>query len=285
MEKKEAKPKETKKKEAKPKETKKKETKPKEAKKKEPEVKEPEVKEPEVKEPSNENIIPPNNKINIQSSEMDEVLKILEKEKNVDDSIIVSDQVPDDVFVYIEENNLDKELCEKIITEFENDHRKLKGIFGGKLGSIDERVKDTLDLAFSSHIEENWKEIDSILFFSLRDAIARYYKKLVNYNIICDGELFDSGFQIQKYKKNKGKYIWHNDAMSTTQYNRLFAFIWYLNDVTDGGETYFLGGKVKPTTGKLLLFPTTWTYMHKGAVPISNDKYIITGWVSSPIMP
>ena len=235
MEKKEAKPKETKKKEAKPKETKKKETKKKEAKKKEPEVKELEVKELEVKELCNENIIPPNNKINIQSSEMDEVLKILEKEKNVDDSIIVSDQVPDDVFVYIEENNLDKELCEKIITEFENDHRKLKGIFGGKLGSIDERVKDTLDLAFSSHIEENWKEIDSILFFSLRDAIARYYKKLVNYNIICDGELFDSGFQIQKYKKNKGKYIWHNDAMSTTQYNRLFAFIWYLNDVTDGG--------------------------------------------------
>ena len=257
----------------------------KEPKKRQPKKKELEVKEVEVKELCNENIIPPNDKTNIQSSEMDEVLKILEKKQIVDDSIIVSDQVPNDIFVYIEENNLDKELCEKIITEFENDHRKLKGIFGGKLSSIDERVKDTLDLAFSPHIEENWKEIDSILFFSLRDAIARYYKKLLNYNIICDGELFDSGFQIQKYKKNKGKYIWHHDAMSTTQYNRLFAFIWYLNDVTDGGETYFLDGKVKPSTGKLVLFPATWTYMHKGAVPISNDKYIITGWVSSPIMP
>jgi len=91
--------------------------------------------------------------------------------------------------------------------------------------------------------------------------------------------------QIQKYKKKKGKYIWHQDSLSSTEYNRLFAFIWYLNDVTDGGETYFLDGKVKPTAGKLLLFPATWTYMHKGAVPISNDKYIITGWVSSPIMP
>jgi len=279
MEMKEAKPKE-----AKPKETKKKEPEVKEPEVKEPEVKEPEVKEPEVKEPCNENTIQPIHKTILPDSEMDEVFSSLEKKQSIDDSIIVSDQVPNDIFVYIEENNLDKELCERIIVEYENDHRKLKGMFGGKWGSIDERVKDTLDLAFSSHIEENWKEIDSILFFSLRNAIARYYKKLLNYNIICDGELFDSGFQIQKYKKNKGKYIWHQDSMVSTEHNRLIAFIWYLNDVTEGGETYFLDGKVKPTTGKLLLFPSTWTYMHKGAVPISNDKYIITGWLSSTNM-
>jgi hypothetical protein len=52
-----------------------------------------------------------------------------------------------------------------------------------------------------------------------------------------------------------------------------------LNDVNEGGETYFIDGKVKPTTGKLLLFPATWTYLHKGDIPRSNSKYIITGWL------
>jgi hypothetical protein len=58
------------------------------------------------------------------------------------------------------------------------------------------------------------------------------------------------------------------------------TYIWYLNDVNEGGETIIWDNhKIKPTTGKLLLFPATWTYPHSGLMPISNDKYIITGWI------
>jgi hypothetical protein len=63
---------------------------------------------------------------------------------------------------------------------------------------------------------------------------------------------------------------------------RLLTFIWYLNDVTDGGETEFINGKIKPKTGKLLIFPSSWNYYHKGNMPLSNDKYIITGWIGIP---
>jgi hypothetical protein len=50
--------------------------------------------------------------------------------------------------------------------------------------------------------------------------------------------------------------------------------------VNIGGETEITGYiKIKPKTGSLLLFPATWTYPHCGKMPISNDKYIITGWV------
>ena len=53
-----------------------------------------------------------------------------------------------------------------------------------------------------------------------------------------------------------------------------------MNDIEEGGETYFYNGKVKPEAGKLILFPATWTYNHKGNMPKSDDKYIITGWFS-----
>jgi len=66
-----------------------------------------------------------------------------------------------------------------------------------------------------------------------------------------------------------------NDKLS----HRIITYLWYLNDVEEGGETLFHNFKIKPKTGSLLLFPATWTYKHSGAMPISNDKYIITGWV------
>ena len=61
---------------------------------------------------------------------------------------------------------------------------------------------------------------------------------------------------------------------------RHLTFLWYLNDVEEGGETEFWGQYgIKPEAGKLILFPASWTFPHKANVPISSDKYIITGWL------
>ena len=61
---------------------------------------------------------------------------------------------------------------------------------------------------------------------------------------------------------------------------RYITFIWYLNDVSEGGETEMKGNiRIKPEAGKLLLFPSTWTYPHCSRPTISNDKYAIVGWI------
>ena len=55
----------------------------------------------------------------------------------------------------------------------------------------------------------------------------------------------------------------------------------YLNDVPEGGETEFpmFGLKVKPETGKTLIWPAEWTLAHLGSVVKNGKKYIITGWM------
>ena len=57
--------------------------------------------------------------------------------------------------------------------------------------------------------------------------------------------------------------------------------MYYLNNVNEGGETEFYHQKlkVKPTIGSLVIFPTFFTHLHKGNVPISNDKYILNFWL------
>ena len=63
--------------------------------------------------------------------------------------------------------------------------------------------------------------------------------------------------------------------------NRYMVFLWYLNDVAEGGETVFpdLGIKVAARSGRLLMFPPYWMFQHAGLAPVSNDKYIVSTYM------
>ena len=92
-----------------------------------------------------------------------------------------------------------------------------------------------------------------------------------------------------KYEINKHQCdYWHSENSTTTlnESTRKVAFIIYLNDVNDGGETefYHQDVKIKPKKGRLVMFSPDWLCTHKGNMPISDDKYIITGWIHSKIV-
>ena len=57
---------------------------------------------------------------------------------------------------------------------------------------------------------------------------------------------------------------------------RFFVFMTYLNDVDDGGETYFnhFKIKVKPKHGKTMIWPAEWTHAHSGEV-VKSGKNIL----------
>jgi hypothetical protein len=87
--------------------------------------------------------------------------------------------------------------------------------------------------------------------------------------------------RIKRYVVEEGdKFEPHFDALDYTC-NRYMVFLWYLNDVAEGGETEFcnLDLRIAARTGRLLMFPPYWMFQHAGLPPRSNDKYIISTYM------
>jgi hypothetical protein len=87
--------------------------------------------------------------------------------------------------------------------------------------------------------------------------------------------------KLQKTEKGQGYHKWHCEMMGPEDRNRFMVISLYLNTVEKGGETEFLnqGLRVEPVKNRLVIFPATYTHVHRGNPPLSGTKYIITGWV------
>jgi hypothetical protein len=183
-----------------------------------------------------------------------------------------------DNFIREYPNDLSEEFCLHVIDKFERDPIKVQGYTAR---GVETSIKRSTDLLISNHL--HWKEEDSAFRSSLTKALEVYYHDVIKSCYQYVGNTLDTGYNIQRTKPGEF-YGWHNDAaaqqMNGGTYMRIFTFLWYLNDVTEGGETEFIDGtKIKPEAGKLLLFPATWVHAHQGVTPVSNTKYICTGWV------
>jgi hypothetical protein len=57
--------------------------------------------------------------------------------------------------------------------------------------------------------------------------------------------------------------------------------MFYLNDVDEGGTTDFVyqNRQIRPKVGRMVIAPAYFTHTHRGSMPISSDKYILTSWV------
>ena len=192
-----------------------------------------------------------------------------------------------DPYIYIRKRAFPQLLCKEIITFFENNKQLHND--GSTIGGINKVVKDTTDIYIDMHDTKQYSNeiinLINIVSDELKYHISQYYKTI---NMIFTNEsdklhktpLEVKGFLIQKYEAGIGKYQYHNDFHIINNSPRIITFLFYLNDVDVGGETEFMSvNKIRPKQGSILLFPATWTYHHCGNVPISDAKYILTGWM------
>lgn len=132
----------------------------------------------------------------------------------------------------------------------------------------------------------SWTELDIERFADVgfralfRDQVDRgleRYNKDIGLTIALPNSPVTAELRMKRYRPGQSEqFELHFDAIYEKA-NRYLVYLWYLNDVDDGGETRFprLDYQVRPRAGRLLMFPPYWMYQHEGTPPVSGDKYIV----------
>ena len=171
-------------------------------------------------------------------------------------------------------------LCDEIIEYFEfNQAKQQKGVSGNRLIS---KGKDSIDIIIRP------KEIilpENVIF-------KQYFEKLFecHSDYICQWPFIKNislkyeigSFNLQRYIPGQHFNTIHTERSGVGNLHRIFVFMTYLNDVQDGGSTYFshYDLEIQPRKGLTLIWPAEWTHAHKGNVLKAGKKYIITGWIN-----
>ena len=178
---------------------------------------------------------------------------------------------------------IDTSLCDKII-DFFNENKSLQSK-GEVINGVDETKKKSVDIAVNpKDLSKPDYQYLKIYFDHLFNCYSEYRAQWPFLNEVF--EKVDIGsFNIQMYPPGGHFSKIHSERTSIKTLHRLFAFMTYLNDDFEDGETLFehYSLSVKPKKGKTLIWPAEWTHAHKGNVVSNGSKYIITGWLNIAI--
>jgi len=174
--------------------------------------------------------------------------------------------------IYVADKQLTPEFCKACIEKFESDPAIYSGVTASGL-QVDTKQSD--DLVISNY--NRWNKEDNQIANQLTKNLNNFFVSFgERFSWWTHPEIHDTGYQIQRTHPN-GFYNWHSDAGNST---RWYTFIFYLNDIKNDGYTEFIDGtRIQPKTGRLLLFPATDIYAHRGVAPKDEIKYILTGWL------
>ena len=183
-------------------------------------------------------------------------------------------------FVGTYEDAFTKEYCDSVITYFNDAEKAGLGITRQQQGDL-KIVKDDTQVYVHSELQLKYgyeiiDKFNAVFWGDIYPTYSTEYGALKS-----SGKHQNYAFKIQKTEVGGGYHAWHYESSNREMSNRLLTWILYLNDVEEGGETEFLyqHKRVKPKQGTLVIAPAAFTHTHRGNPPLSNTKYILTGWI------
>lgn len=187
-------------------------------------------------------------------------------------------------FIGIYSNAVDPGLCDQLTAYYTQMELAGYGSNRQQRENVIKSKKDDIAIFTSSE--------PLIRLHSTRELMSAFnnilWNKCINhylneYSVLTEGKyplnVYES--KIQKTKIGGGYHIWHYETSSPDCARRVLVYCLYLNNVDEGGETEFLyiPKRIKATKGTIVIFPGSFTHTHRGNPPISNDKYLLNGWI------
>jgi len=214
-------------------------------------------------------------------------------------------------FIYTADHALPDSLCDEIVARFESHPGKQAGITST---GVQPSHKSSVDLTIDNF--GDLQDLHQRLLNACHNDLASYFIRYpfvgsisptvrmgpagepteltmdnfgsLNHDAVkmLISRLMRCGtINIQKYSAGTGGYPhWHCEIWPDESFeglHRLLLWMYYLNDVEKGGETefYFQKRSIKPRRGTVVIAPAGFTHTHRGNVPLSGDKYILTSWL------
>lgn len=153
---------------------------------------------------------------------------------------------------------VDFNLCKQIVEKYKNDHRY--------------NLNEALNI---SECKE-WSELNKKISENIKLGYIRYVEWLE--------KLFPTPTQFQRaelidfrLENHSGGYnlIYPCNNHDNNSGMPLCTFFIHLSDPVGNGETDFIYKKVQAKTGKLIMFPSTWTSVHNADT--CDEKYVLMG--------
>tara|TARA_B100000287_G_C20289361_1_gene645295 strand:- start:43 stop:630 length:588 start_codon:yes stop_codon:yes gene_type:complete len=175
--------------------------------------------------------------------------------------------------VKVYDNVLDHDTCKSWIEYFESSDEKEKEYNDGYPNW------HSLFLYPEDDMEKKIEEYTDIYF----KDITKHFEHLTGYDYYpytANVEYYVEQWKIKRYTPGLDeRFDTHVDNINPDTSERFLSFIFYLNDVKEGGETVFEHRKIQPKEGRLIVFPPMWMFPHAGNSPISNTKYIMSTYL------
>ena len=193
-----------------------------------------------------------------------------------------------DQFIKVYRNVLPKDLCkqmidtyEKLWTEQEEQIKKMSLCYtedGTKTcGACD---CQRLDIMRHHEFQEPFK----IILSGLETTIKQYKKDADIHHTQWPQKYGYEHLRIKRYLcDTQQQHDYHADVGNIESTKRFLAIVCYLNDNFDEGETEFpkFNINIKPKRGSVLLFPCTWSYLHRGSQSTNGyGKYILGSFLT-----
>ena len=184
-------------------------------------------------------------------------------------------------FIGVYDNYITPQECNKAIKLYEDEDKFKNTInrISGEQASILQK-QDQQFFAAPFNLDVWWEQLKPMMLNF--DIAWNHYIKNTGAGDAYGVPFHFTDMKIQKTLPTEGYHIWHLEhGKGFMNEPRAFVFTVYLNDVEEGGETEFLhfSKRVKPKTGRIVIWPAGFPYVHRGNSPLSGKKYILTSWM------
>ena len=184
-------------------------------------------------------------------------------------------------FIGVYDNYITEQECNKAIKLYEEQNKFNNTVnrIGGEQASILHK-QDQQFFAAPNNIDVWWESLKPMMLNF--DLAWHHYLKNTGGDQAYGVPFHFTDLKIQKTLPTEGYHVWHIEHGKGYQNeSRAFVFSIYLNDVEEGGETEFLhfSKRVQPKTGRIVIWPAGFPYVHRGNPPLADEKYMLTSWM------